>query len=89
MPAPKKVLSTIPIAASSLVRVQRQITVTAPIANSPVASAPSESPMRLRLSMITNAMQIPGSAACESMSPTSARRRRTANVPIVPAVAPE
>ena len=32
MPAPKNVLSTMPIAASSLVRVQRQMSVTTPIA---------------------------------------------------------
>ena len=41
IPAPKKTLSTMPMAASSLVRVQRQTKVTSATPTRPVANAPA------------------------------------------------
>ncbi len=95
MPAPKKILSTIACAASSLIRVQRRMpTVTATPAR-PAANAPSNKPGTdlpcpgCQNSCSKNARHTPGSEACPTTSPTSDRLRNSMNVPTTPAVIPK
>ncbi len=87
-PAPKKVLSTMPRAASSLVRVPRETKVARAMPASPVASAPASMAQNSRRPKSKKAKHRPGSAACETTSPASARRRNTAKHPNTPATAP-
>jgi hypothetical protein len=88
MPKPKNALSMMPMAASSLVRVQRTTTVSSAMAINPLARAPSDRLSKSREPVITNARQTPGSEAWASMSPTSERRRSTAKLPATPAAPP-
>ena len=92
-PAPKNTLSTIPIAASSLIRVCSRIKSTAAHPITPVMAAPANnigndfpSPPSATASMKDK--PTPGSVACESVSPIKERLRNNRKPPMSPQAQP-
>ena len=93
MPAPKKTLSTVPMAASSGNLVWSRIHCTAITPNAPLAAAPISRIGRLRPSSPSavatrKPRATPGRVAWLMASLTSARRRSSTKTPITPAPAP-
>jgi hypothetical protein len=78
MPKPKKVLSTIPSAASSLRMVRRTMASRSIVPIQPAIPAPRRRTICSREPVNRKATQMPGSAACASVSPSNPWRRRTA-----------
>ena len=87
-PKPKKTESTIPSAASYLIRVVRTTPITTSVPSKPASAAPTTSTSGALLPVSRNASATPGSAACEIASPSRLWRRSTANVPSAPLVSP-
>jgi hypothetical protein len=88
VPAAKNTLSTMPIAASSLMRVKRRSSDTTSTPSRPVTSAPHSMTGKLRSCQTKKPRQMPGNPAWARASPSSARRRNTAKQPANPAPAP-
>ncbi|RME40799.1 MAG: hypothetical protein D6788_02610 [Planctomycetota bacterium] len=76
IPAPKKTLSTMPMAASSRTRGTYRSPITASTPSTPVVAAPSSSHPICFSPVSRNASAMPGSVAWLSASPSIARLRR-------------
>lgn len=88
MPKPKKALSTIPRAASWSRRVSRTIRRKRSVPSQPVRPAPASKTSNSLEPVTMKARQMPGKAACDSVSPSSPWRRSTAKHPRTPLTTP-
>jgi hypothetical protein len=88
MPIAKKTLSEMPSPASVFSRLLRVSSSMNSAASEPVISAPARMKPRSRVPATMKPRQTPGSAACDSASPSRLCLRRTAKAPSTPEMMP-